>query len=131
MLDFQFSEAYNSRARAYAELGRHQRAIDDLDMYVRLNPQFSPVYNNLGFFYDELGQYDQEIEAYYRGLHRNSDFVLASNSQGQLAIALANRMLANHHLDKAKVVGQDYDRAAARGIDRRILRSILKVLGKQ
>ena len=51
------SDAYSYRASSYIGLGQHQRAIQDYDMAIQVNPRSSKAYNNRGNAYSTLGQY--------------------------------------------------------------------------
>jgi serine protease Do len=45
----------NIRGRAYHGLGEYQRAIQDLDEAIRLNPEYAEAYNNRGIAHGMLG----------------------------------------------------------------------------
>ena len=44
------------RGVAYGELGQHQRAIEDYDKAIQLDPNEASLYNNRGIVYRNLGQ---------------------------------------------------------------------------
>ena len=48
--------SYNNRGRAYADLGEHQRAIQDYDKAIQLDPNDPWGYNFRGRAYQKLGQ---------------------------------------------------------------------------
>ena len=48
--------AYMNRGNAYGKLGKRQRAIQDYDEAIRLNPQFASAYNNRSVAYQSLGK---------------------------------------------------------------------------
>jgi len=46
----------------YVILGQYERAINDYDEAINLDPQYSGAYLGRGFVYHELGRYEQAIE---------------------------------------------------------------------
>ena len=48
------AEAYNDRGIAYNDLGQHQRAIQDYDEAIWINPQYKYAYRNLALVYTVL-----------------------------------------------------------------------------
>ncbi len=60
--------AYNNRGNAYNDLGEHQRAIEDLNEAIRLDPKLAMAYNNRGISYGNLGEHQRAIEDYDEAL---------------------------------------------------------------
>jgi len=54
--------AYNNRGVAYAKLGEHNRAIEDFNKAIKLNPDDAEAYGNRGLAYAELGEHDRARE---------------------------------------------------------------------
>ena len=50
------SDAYSYRGLSYIGLRQHQRAIQDYDMAIQVNPRSSKAYYNRGNAYSTLGQ---------------------------------------------------------------------------
>ncbi len=48
--------AYNNRGVVYAHLGEYQRAIQDYNQTILINPQFAAVYKNRGNAEKNLGK---------------------------------------------------------------------------
>jgi len=55
-------EAYYNRGTAYAELGEYDRAIEDYNKAIELNPDLAEAYNNRGIAYAKLGEHDRARE---------------------------------------------------------------------
>ena len=82
--------AFRNRANAYEGEGQFDRAIDDYDHAIAINPADADSYNDRGTTYREKGQYDLAIKDYDQAIS------LSPNN----AMALSNRCLAK------AVVGQ-------------------------
>jgi tetratricopeptide (TPR) repeat protein len=52
---------YNNRGRAYMELGRYQRALEDFNRATDLQPDYADTYSNRGMAYAKLGMYQNAI----------------------------------------------------------------------
>ena len=88
--------AFNNRGVAYRLKGEHDRALQDYEHAIRLNPNSAKHYNNRGIIYRIKGDYDHAISDYDEAIRLNSYF----------PAAFYNRALA--YSDKA-----EYDRALA------------------
>jgi tetratricopeptide (TPR) repeat protein len=87
--------AYNNRGNAYTAKSDYDRAIQDFDQSIKLNPTYIKPLNNRGVAYLRKGEYDLAIEAFDEAITLNPNY-------GE---AFANR--AGAHLKK-----NEYDRAA-------------------
>ena len=56
--------AYNNRGSAYSDKGQHDRAIQDYDQAIKLNPSNARAYYNRGIAYSAKGQHDRAIQDY-------------------------------------------------------------------
>lgn len=52
---------YTNRGLAYYSLGEYDKAMDDFDEALRINPEHADAYNGRGFTYAELGNLDQAL----------------------------------------------------------------------
>ncbi|MBI5237593.1 MAG: tetratricopeptide repeat protein [Deltaproteobacteria bacterium] len=55
------ADAYINRGNAYYKKGQHDRAIEDFNKAIALNPKLAEVYSNRGLAYGEKGQLDRTI----------------------------------------------------------------------
>ena len=60
--------AYFNRGFAYAKLNRHEKAIEDFDNAIRINPKDNQYYLIRGMSYAALKQYDKAIENFNTAL---------------------------------------------------------------
>ena len=73
---------YNTRGRSYSELGKNERAIEDYDKAIELDPDDDGAYNNRGFSYRRLGQYQRAIEDFDKAIELDPNFAGAYNNRG-------------------------------------------------
>ncbi len=86
--------AFNNRGVAHKFKGEYDRALEDYDQAILLNPSFANAYNNRGVIYRLEGEYDRAIRDYDEAIW------LGSN----LPAVFYNRAIA--YTEK-----QDYDHA--------------------
>ena len=115
------AEVCASVVRAYAALGQYQRAIQDFDKAIRLDPQTALDYNNRGAAYVSLGQYQRAIQ----------DLDEAIRLDSQLAIANANRAISYTLLGKDEEAEKDVARAVDLGFDREVLENATREFTQQ
>jgi tetratricopeptide (TPR) repeat protein len=70
------------RGRAWKEEGDWERALDDLDDAIRLDPGRSAWFRNRGLVYDELREYDQAIRDYDQAIRLDPRDALTYNHRG-------------------------------------------------
>eukprot|EP00128_Syssomonas_multiformis_P004931 Colp12_sorted_trinity150504_noHs@19569 len=59
---------YANRAAAYSKLNEHQKAVDDCQEAVKLDPGYSKAYSRMGLAHFSLGQYEQSLSSYKKAL---------------------------------------------------------------
>jgi tetratricopeptide (TPR) repeat protein len=93
--------AYNNRGNAYMTKGEYDRAVQDYDQSIKLNPNYARAFNNRGVAYQKKGEYDRAI----------NDFDQSIKLNPQYANAFANR--AQTYLNKGEYERAvlDYDEA--------------------
>ena len=66
--------AYNNRGAAYYYLGQYQRAIEDYDKAIQLDPDYATAYYNRGGSYSDLAQYQRAIEGFDKAIQLDPDY---------------------------------------------------------
>jgi lipoprotein NlpI len=99
------SRAFFNRGRAWSDKGEFDRAIQDFDQALRIDPNYADAFNNLGVAYAGKGQTNRAIE----------DFDHAIQLDPNYAIAIYNRGLALRNLGRAAEAEQDFTRARTVG----------------
>lgn len=61
--DKHLAQAYHSHGWAYTELGKYDRALEDLGEAVRLDPNETLIHGLRGFVYRSLGEYVQAFRS--------------------------------------------------------------------
>jgi tetratricopeptide (TPR) repeat protein len=108
--------AYTNRGWAYDALGQLQRAIEDYNEAIRLNPEkASLAYANRGLAYANLGQLQRAI----------ADFDEAIRLDPGLAQAYASSAFAHTLLNDDEAAQQDVEWAIELGYDERLLNAAI------
>jgi len=92
---------YVDRCGTFANLGQHERALEDCDIALRLDPTLSEAYYNRGVSYAALGQHERALTEYDAALRLDPT----------LAKAYSNRGVSYHNLEQFKRASADYDAA--------------------
>jgi tetratricopeptide (TPR) repeat protein len=74
--------SYNNRGIAYSDIGQYDRALEDYNKVISMNPDYSSVYNNRGVVYSRQGLYDMAIEDFSRSIVLTPNFSDAYNNRG-------------------------------------------------
>ena len=74
--------SYNNRGIAYSDMGQYDRALEDYNKVIAMNPYYSRVYNNRGVVYSRQGRYDMAIEDFSKAIDLNPYFYDAYNNRG-------------------------------------------------
>src|SRR5262245_34891774 len=85
---------FNNRGNAYQSKSEYQRAIQDYDEAIRLDPDSALAYNNRGSAFQHMGNYDRAIQDYDQAIRLDGTSPLTFNNRGRV-----------HHLK------EDYDQA--------------------
>ena len=64
--------AYRNRGLSYSDLDQHQRAIEDFDKAIQLDPGYAKAYYNRGLAYRRLGQHTKAEADYARACSLDS-----------------------------------------------------------
>ena len=93
--------AHNNRGDAYATKRDYDRAIQDYDLSINLNPTFSKPFNNRGVAYQKKGDYDRAIKDFGEAIKLSPDY----------ARAFANRAETHQQRHDYRSAVRDYDSA--------------------
>ena len=66
--------AYNNRGNAYTGKGEYDRAIQDYDQSIKLNPNYARAFNNRGVAYQKKGEYDRAIKDFDESIRLKPDY---------------------------------------------------------
>ena len=69
--------AYNNRGDAYTEKGDYDRAVQDFDQSIKLNPTNAKPFNNSGVAYLKKGEYDLAIKNLDEAIRLNPNYAKA------------------------------------------------------
>src|SRR6266480_3887919 len=83
--------AFNNRGVGYKLKGDYDRALEDYEQAILLNPNFANAYNNRGVIYGIKGDYDRAIREYGEAISLDKKF----------SAAFHNRAIA--HLEKGNL----------------------------
>jgi tetratricopeptide (TPR) repeat protein len=100
--------ALNSRGNVHLSLRNYDRAIDDYNEAIRLDPAYAIGFNNRGLAYQRKGQIDRAIEDYDEAIRLNPAY----------ALAFANRATARQSKGRLDLAIEDSDKAI--GLNRRL-----------
>jgi len=100
-LDNQNPRIYNSRAVAYLNLEKFQKAEADLETALRLSPSYADAHNNMGSLHYRRGDYKKAVNCYN----------LALKYQPELVEAILNRGMALRKLFQFERAFNDFRRA--------------------
>jgi tetratricopeptide (TPR) repeat protein len=73
---------YYNRGNAYRDKGQYDRAIQDYDEAIRLDPKYADAFNNRGYTYNAKGQYDRAIKDFDEAIRLNPHLVAAFVNRG-------------------------------------------------
>ncbi len=93
--------SFINRGGAYGNKGDYDRAIQDFDAALRLNPKSADALHNRGLTYARKGEYDRAIQDYDQAIRLNPNDAQAFNNRG-------NVYVTKGQYDRAI---QDYDQA--------------------
>ena len=73
--------AFKNRGNAYDDKGRYDRALDDYDQAVTINPHDADALNNRGTTHSAMGHYDLAIRDYDQAIRLNPSSAMALNTR--------------------------------------------------
>ena len=99
------ARAFFNRGRAWSEKGQDDRAIQDFDQAIRLDPEYPEAFNSRGVAYAGKGQYQRAIEDYDQAIQLDPNYAIAIYNRGLAARNLGREDEAAGYFAKAKQVG--------------------------
>ncbi|CEP24107.1 SGT2 [Cyberlindnera jadinii] len=72
----------SNRAAAYSSLRDHEKAIEDANAAIAIDPSYSKAYSRLGLAYYALGKPKDALEAYKKGMESEGDKPTESMKKG-------------------------------------------------
>jgi tetratricopeptide (TPR) repeat protein len=63
-------------------LGQHQRAIEDYNQAIRLDPKYAGAYSNRGVAHSDLGRHQRAIEDFNQAIRLDPEYATAYNNRG-------------------------------------------------
>jgi tetratricopeptide (TPR) repeat protein len=100
-IDGDLAIVFLNRGIAYRDKGEYDRATQDYEQAIRLNPSYANTFNSRAIAYFNQGQHDRAIQDYDQAIRLNPSHVHAFYNRG-------NAYLAKGQPDRAI---QDYDQA--------------------
>ena len=111
---------YNNRGIAYEDKGEYDRAIQDYNEAIHLNPQFAPAYYNRGNAYLAKDEYDRAIQEYDEVIRLDPSFTPAYVNRGLAHLKQGDQDLALRDYNEAVRLDPVYaDRPYAEALTRR------------
>lgn len=92
---------FNNRGSAYGRKGELDRAIEDFDQAIRLNPSYARAFYNRGLSYARKSQYERAIQDYDQSIRLNP----------AVAATFASRAAVYSRQHQHERAIQDYDQA--------------------
>ena len=105
-LNPRIATTYYNRGLAYANKREYDRAIQDYDRAIELDPDYA-AYNNRGSAYWHKGDYHRSIQDYDRAIALDPDNVLAYFNRGLSWLCLEEWEKAESDLSQAQSLGLD------------------------
>jgi len=99
------ARAFFNRGRAWAEKGQYDRAIQDFDEAIRLDPNYPDAFNNRGVAWSGKGQVDRAIADFDQAIRLDPNYAIAIYNRGLAAQNLGRPDEAAQYFTKAKQVG--------------------------
>jgi protein O-mannosyl-transferase len=76
--------AYLNRGLAYGDRGEFDRAMEDFDMALTINPRYGEAHLNRGMAFVAKGQFDRALEDYNAAIAAKPGYIDAYNNRGSL-----------------------------------------------
>ena len=105
---FNKARGYNNLGISYNKKGQHDRAIEDYNKAIAIDPNYAHAYYNRGTVYGrDKVQYDRAIEDFNKAIQLDPNFAQAYYNRGFAYFLSGNRGRAISDLQKACDLGDD------------------------
>ncbi len=95
------SSAFFCRGHVFAELEKHDKAIEQFSKVIELEPKNAAAYNYRGFVYERLQKYDRAIEDFNKAVELDSKFGDAYLNLSEAYIITGNYKRALENISKS------------------------------
>jgi lipoprotein NlpI len=102
---------FSNRGTAYGRKGQLDRAIEDFDWAIRLNPNYAEAFNYRGANYARKGQLDRAIGDFDKAIRLNPNYAQAFNNRGTAYRRKGQLDRAIEDLDQAIRLNPNYAQA--------------------
>lgn len=99
--------AYYNRGVAYYNKRQDDKAVEDYNKAIELDPNYANAYNNRGLIYYNKGEYDMAIEDFNKAIKLNLTFALAWNNRGNAYTKKGDIEMARINYETACDLGYD------------------------
>jgi len=107
--------AYNNRGNALYDSGQLDKAFDDFDKAIALNPSYPAAYNNRGLAFKRQGRFDKALADYDKAIALNPNYFEAYNNRGVVFKLLGQPDKALADFSQAIALHQSYSIYYLRG----------------
>ena len=101
------AETAYERGVDYGEQGDYEKAIEEYDEALRLNPEYANAYASRGGAYMLLGQYERAIQDFDEAIRLNPEYANAYYLRAFTYQSLGEQELADRDFQKAKELGYE------------------------
>ncbi|MCX7994656.1 MAG: tetratricopeptide repeat protein [candidate division WOR-3 bacterium] len=102
------AKPYNNRGILYAQNGRYEEALYDLNKAISLNPNLAETYNNRGYLFLTLMNYDRAIADFTQAIKLNKNKPEFYNNRGYAFFLTGDIEKALQDLEQACMLNRDY-----------------------
>lgn len=92
---------HNNLGDVYARQGNLQKAAEEFQKAIQINPNYGDAYHNLGNTYQQMGQMDLAIESYKKALELNPNIWQSYQNLASIYFAQGQYDLAQESMEKA------------------------------
>ncbi len=99
--------AYAYRGVAFERVGRFDKAIEDYERAIALNPSYYPAYNNMGALLGKMSLFARAIEYFNKAIDLSPDYTDAYYNRGITYVAIEQFGRALEDFNKAILLNPD------------------------